>query len=122
MKTAKSDVLGGLASAASSPVFWWAVVGIGAIVAVRYILPGAVKSAEGAIVGVGEDIVSGVGKIYTATGDIVGHNSNQNPTQRTRADQVKGLLSADKGDRALSDLVDDPWQYVKGLVVGTKTA
>ncbi len=69
------------------------------------------------------DLSTGLGGAVDSTlkniSSIAGFNPDQNPADRTRTDEVKGLVAANQGDRALSDLVDSPWQYLKNLVTGT---
>lgn len=59
-----------------------------------------------------------VDRMQTAYSDIVVRPSSQNLDQRTRTDQVKGV--GVDGDRALSDLVDSPYEYFKGLIMGPR--
>lgn len=116
MSTAKGKAAGVVEAGAtvlSNPVVWYVLIGIGAVIVADTLLPDIFKKAKAGIGGAFDDITSGLGQ-------IVGHNPDQNPDNRTREDQLRGLLSAQDQDRALSDLVDDPWQYIKGLVVGTQ--
>jgi hypothetical protein len=58
-----------------------------------------------------------VDRVGAAIGSIIGPGS-QVQTERDRIDQVQGLVTP--GDRALSDLVDSPYEYFRGLIVGPR--
>jgi len=59
-----------------------------------------------------------VDRMTTAYADIVKRPESQVSDQRTRTDQVKGVLV--QGDRALSDAVDSPYEYFRGLIMGPR--
>lgn len=97
----------------ANPVVIWGVAILGIGLAASFVLPYLFDKFK-------NGFNAGVDAFLADLSSIVGHNPDQIPADRSRTDQVTGLLAANQQDRALSDLVDDPLGYLGGLVTGTK--
>jgi hypothetical protein len=96
------------AEALANPVAIWGVAILGVGLAASFVLPYLFSKFQ-------LGFNAGIDSLFADLSSIVGHNPDQNPNDRSATDEVTGLLAANQGDRALSDLVDSPVAYVEGL-------
>ena len=112
MSAQKNDAVGSTASFFSNPLVAY---GVGALV-IYLVLAFAVPDLFGRLK---KGFSDGVDSLLDDLASIFGGPpSSQELAKRSRADEVKGLLSAQRGDRSLSDLVDEPGTFLKKLLLG----
>lgn len=92
----------------ANPAFVWVLVAVLAGGAALWLVPALWEGIKKAFGGLEKGANAAVDKQLGALGTIFGQ-SDQNPTTRGTAlapSNLKGVFSADKGDRELSDLYD----------------